>query len=247
MSVVRYFLWILFSLLMNACAPPATPSLAPVMDVSTFEPIPKNHIHHVTIDETLYSIAWRYGLDYRDLARLNHLNPPYAIQIGQAIYLTQSASVKNPHYLTPSTIQHPIKFVKKLPAASDLANKEPVSPVATWIWPTKGKVIGYFGTFNKGINIGGSFNQPIYATAFGKVVYSGRGLRTYGNLIIIKHNSTFLTAYAHNSQLLVKEGQWVKKGQKIALMGNTGAKCIMLHFEIRRNGKPVNPLNYLSK
>ncbi len=98
---------------------------------------------------------------------------------------------------------------------------------------------------NKGINIGGRLGAPIYAAAAGQVVYSNHGLRGYGNLIIIKHNSSFLTAYAHNSVVLVKEGDWVQGGQRIAEMGSTGAVRTMLHFEIRRNGKPVNPLSYL--
>lgn len=122
---------------------------------------------------------------------------------------------------------------------------EPTKGVSVWSWPAKGPVIGQFSSINKGINIGGRYGAPIFATAAGKIVYSGNGIRGYGNLIIIKHNSTFLTAYAHNSVVRVKEGEWVKRGQKIAEMGNSGTRRVMLHFEIRRKGEPVNPLDYL--
>lgn len=114
-----------------------------------------------------------------------------------------------------------------------------------WAWPVKGKVLHGYSDTNKGVDISGRMGQPVLAASDGRVVYSGNGLRGYGKLIIIKHNKTFLSAYAHNSQLLVKEGQAVKKGQPIAEMGNTDADQVKLHFEIRRFGKPVDPLQYL--
>lgn len=114
-----------------------------------------------------------------------------------------------------------------------------------WAWPVKGKVLRGYSDSNKGVDISGRMGQPVLAASDGRVVYSGNGLRGYGKLIIIKHNKTFLSAYAHNSQLLVKEGQAVKKGQPIAEMGNTDADQVKLHFEIRRFGKPVDPLQYL--
>ena len=117
--------------------------------------------------------------------------------------------------------------------------------VSSWLWPTQGKVINRFTDASKGVDISGRAGQTVQAAAGGKVVYSGAGLRGYGKLIIIKHNKTFLTAYAHNSQILVKEGQGVSKGQKIAEMGNTDADQVKLHFEVRRFGKPVDPLKYL--
>lgn len=118
---------------------------------------------------------------------------------------------------------------------------------AEWIWPVQGKLIASFNENNKGIDIAGKSGQPVYAANSGKVVYSGTGLRGYGKLIIIKHDKTFLSAYAHNRHLLVKEGDDVKKGQKIAEMGNTDADQVKLHFEIRRFGKPVDPITYLGK
>ena len=114
-----------------------------------------------------------------------------------------------------------------------------------WIWPAKGKVSELFSESTKGIDIAGTPGQAVTASAAGKVVYSGAGLRGYGKLIIIKHNNTYLSAYAHNNKLLVKEGQAVAKGQKIAEMGNTDSNLVKLHFEIRKNGRPVDPLKHL--
>ncbi|SOD40695.1 peptidoglycan DD-metalloendopeptidase family protein [Nitrosovibrio sp. Nv4] len=114
-----------------------------------------------------------------------------------------------------------------------------------WTWPTKGKVLDLFSESTKGIDIVGKTGQAVTASAGGKVVYSGAGLRGYGKLIIIKHNNTYLSAYAHNDKLLVKEGETVVKGQKIAEMGNTDSSLVKLHFEIRKNGKPVDPLKHL--
>ncbi|HEX7935975.1 MAG TPA: peptidoglycan DD-metalloendopeptidase family protein, partial [Paraburkholderia sp.] len=113
-------------------------------------------------------------------------------------------------------------------------------------WPVRGPLLGTFNdSTNKGVNIGGSAGEAVKASADGRVVYAGNGLRGYGNLIIIKHDATYLTAYAHNRALMVKEGDAVTKGQKIAEMGNSDADRVMLHFEVRRQGKPVDPLKYL--
>lgn len=224
---------------------------APVTEISTIEPIPKNGIHKVLPDETLYSIAWRYGLDYSVLAKRNHIQAPYAISTGQLIYLTN-----NKPCTKPTSGHHPQKsteIIRKTPIAphtiktTSIIEREPTTIVRHWNWPALGPIIGMFSSNNKGINIAGHRGDPVFATAAGKVVYSGHGLRGYGNLIIIKHNSMFLTAYAHNNTVLVKGGDWVNAGQKIAEIGSTGTQAVMLHFEIRRNGKPVNPLMYLGK
>jgi len=116
-----------------------------------------------------------------------------------------------------------------------------------WIWPTEGRVSSHFSKSTKGMDISGKTGQPVLASAAGKVVYSGTGLRGYGKLIIIKHNNAYLSAYAHNNKLLVKEGQTVSRGQIIAEMGKTDSKLVRLHFEIRKNGKPVDPLKYLPR
>jgi lipoprotein NlpD len=114
------------------------------------------------------------------------------------------------------------------------------------MWPATGKVVATFnGTASKGVDIAGRVGDPVFASAAGRVVYSGEGIPAYGKLVIIRHNNTYLSAYAHNSQILVKEGQNVARGQKIAVLGTTGAKEAKLHFEIRRLGKPVDPLAYL--
>ncbi|UTH72413.1 peptidoglycan DD-metalloendopeptidase family protein [Chromobacterium sp. IIBBL 290-4] len=182
-----------------------------------------------------------YGSDAaKDLAaqsegRQNHNNAqtqsPAAETVAPAPAKKQEASAAQP--AAPSS----------KPAASEPAKQE--EDAVAWNWPTEGKVIKGYSDSNKGIEISGRMGQPVLAAGEGKVVYSGAGLRGYGKLIIIKHNKTFLSAYAHNSQLLVKEGQTVKKGQKIAEMGNTDADQVKLHFEIRRFGKPVDPMQYL--
>lgn len=211
---------------------------APVTDITTIEHIPKNGTYRVLSGETLYSIAWRYGLDYRYLAALNHIAPPFHLVAGQRIYLSNK-SFKTPKMLQKITSQAVAKTYK-------IVERDANQLVRAWRWPARGPIVETYSTLNKGVNIGGQIGNPIYATAAGQVVYSGNGLRGYGNLIIIKHNSTYLSAYAHNNVVLVKEGQFVKAGQEVAEMGNTSAHQTMLHFEIRRNGQPVNPLNYLA-
>lgn len=202
---------------------------APVAEVSTIEVIPKTGFHRVLRGETLYAIAWRYGLDYRYLAECNHIFSPYAIHIGQVIYL------------------HPIykKGDRKALPIQPKLNK--VSANTKWLWPTKGKIIQAFSATHKGINICGKRGQAIYAAAAGKVVYSGNGLRGYGNLVILKHNSLYLSAYAHNRSILVKEGESVMQGQKIAEMGDTGTDKVALHFEIRLAGRPIDPISFYRK
>ena len=150
----------------------------------------------------------------------------------------------------------PVATPAPKPEAPPVAKVEPAPPAkpepdglderVDWSWPTAGKVVANFnGAGNKGLDIGGRVGDPVYASAGGKVVYSGEGIPAYGKLVIIRHNGTYLSAYAHNSQILVKEGQSVSKGQKIAELGSSGADTAKLHFEIRRLGKPVDPLQYL--
>lgn len=224
---------IIATVLLTACS--SDPVVyAPVTDVTTIETIPKNGLYYVRRDDSLYSIAWRYGLDYRYLAKRNQIPAPYAIHTGQIIYL---------HSQAPTVVVRKPIYSYSLP---NRVEREPIATVNTWLRPTQGRIIGEFSGMNKGINIGGHIGDPIKASAAGKVVYSGNGLRAYGNLIIIKHNSAMLSAYAHNSRTLVNEGDWVSAGQKIAEMGSIGTQRPMLHFEIRKNGQPVNPLIYLS-
>lgn len=212
---------------------------APVTDISYVEPIPSSGVHRVARGETLYEIAWRYGMDYRYIARRNQTKSSDAVHSGQIIQLRGNVSA-------PSVIKQKTASVISQSKPDISETKEPEYSTSEWKWPAKGKVIGSFTASHKGINIAGYEGEPVYATASGKVVYAGDGLRGYGNLIIIKHNSLYLSAYAHNKLAYVKEGKWVKKGQKIAEMGDTGTDKVMLHFEIRRAGKPVNPLTLLS-
>ena len=202
--------------------------------------------HTVLKGETLYSIAFRHGIDYKTLARWNSIRPPYTIYAGQRLKLTR------PH-VTSKTYAAKAKASKKTnkTVAKKPANKKPEKIINhKWNWPTKGKVIRTYSSRlggNKGIDIAGKIGQPVLAASSGKVVYSGNGLAGYGNLIIVKHSEQFLSAYAHNKRLFVKEGGEVKLGDKIAELGKSGTTEPKLHFEIRYKGKPVDPLKYLPK
>ncbi len=183
--------------------------------------------------DTLYALAKQHDITAKQLASINRLKSPYTIKPGQTLKLTATKT-----YRAPATSS------SKSTTASLPADNKKVS----WQWPVQGKLITTFKsnkTGRKGIDIAGSEGKSIKAAAPGKVVYSGNGLISYGNLVIIKHNRTYLSAYAHNRKLLVKEGDTIKAGQKIAELGKTGADSPRLHFEIRKNGKPVNPLKYL--
>lgn len=198
------------------------------------QPLKAPITYKVKSKDTLYSIAWRYGLDYREVASLNSIDAPsYHIRTGQKLRLVPS---RNP---STATTQPTI--------AKTSVDENVVSAAVVWRWPAQGEIIRSYSVLglNKGIDIAGKKDMPVLAAGAGKVVYSGNGLRGYGELIIIKHNDEFLSAYAHNQKLLVREGETVQAGQEIAKMGSTGAKQVMLHFEIRRAGKPVDPLKYL--
>ena len=248
--------------------------------------------HVVGRGETLYSIAWRFGLDYRALAEANSIGDPYTIHPGQRLVVPdpddvvapepvaaaaagETAGAGEPVVRGAGTTGEPVMAVTPPPseAASVPAESSPEarapaesspgvareappasqSPAAArtvaglrWTRPARGKTIATFGrNGNKGIDIGGTFEQPIRAAAPGRVVYAGSGLIGYGKLVIVKHDSRLLSAYAHNERLHVAEGVAVKGGQHIADMGRSARGRVMLHFEIRRNGKPVDPLRYL--
>jgi len=248
--------------------------------------------HRVEKGETLYSIGWRYGQDYRELADWNELRPPYTIYSGQLLRVTPPAGydagnrdtvtelpatasahrapVINAPFVSstvpaeePKTVQVPKpqsspKPVPKAPpqqqdkaAPTAIRKVEPVNNThqpLRWKWPATGKLANRFSgrpLGNKGIDIAGRLNEPVYASAGGRVVYSGSGLINYGKLIIIKHNDSFLSAYGYNNRLLVSEGEEVHAGQHIADMGSRNRSAALLHFEIRRNGKPVDPQRYL--
>jgi len=202
-------------------------------------------IYKVKKGDTLYSISWRYGMDYKTLARINHIRSPYLLSIGQKLRFKASKPIKKTYQPKSVTAKSKAKPTKPAITQKSIANTK-----LTWTWPTKGKIISTYSksaTGRKGIDIAGKAGQTIVAAASGKVVYAGNGLPRYGNLLIIKHNDVYLSAYAHNTKLLVKEGQYVKVGQKIARLGSTGTQRNQLHFEIRRNGKPVDPMRFLPK
>ncbi len=202
--------------------------------------------------DTLYSIAWRYGLDYQQVARWNQIDVSSQIHPGQRLRLIKpgnqakagngvqkSSTASKPRTSTESTAR----------AESTTSNNNQYSqrgPVK-WVWPTQGKPLNTFHASRldrRGIDIAGKFGQPVRAAADGKVVYSGNGLSGYGNLVIIKHSDSYLSAYAYCRERLVQDGVLVKSGNVVAKMGRKD-NTAKLHFEIRRNGKPVDPMKYL--
>ena len=191
--------------------------------------------HIVRKGETLYSIAWRYGKDPDDVARWNRLGDGSLIYPGQVLRLEPGASSDSRSASTRRAPSRPLPSI-------------PEQPAPQWSWPTSGKINVEFGAkpgTGTGVLINGKAGQTIYAAASGHVVYAGSGLIGYGKLIILKHNDTYLSAYGYNASLLVKEGENIKKGQRIARMGEGPERKARLHFEIRRNGRPVDPRKYL--
>lgn len=244
---------------------------APVEGRAHVENSPRDR-HLVRRGDTLYAIAWQYDRDYRVLAAWNGIREPYVIYPGQYLRLKPPARGDKRRAAVDTVREIPVtparktvsKPLKKRPAVATTRATAEIPPerkVASgrykgtlerqplrWRWPTRGEIMRRFSDKgNKGIDIGGRFGQPVVAAAAGRVVYSGSGLIGYGKLIIIKHNKSHLSAYAHNDHLLVAEGDLVAGGQGIARMGRAVSKETVLHFEIRLNGKPVDPLRYLPK
>ena len=200
-------------------------------------------VHVVRRGDTLSAIAFRYRLDYRNIARWNRIRAPYVIHPGQRLSLRGPAASSATSTGTASA-----------KAGSTRKSSRPSAPAAApvpargWTWPATGPLLRGFGKGDRGgIDIGGRRGQPVVAARSGRVVYTGTGLVGYGRLVIVKHGERVLTAYAHNERVLVQEGQAVRAGQKIAEMGSSGADRVMLHFEVRRDGKPLNPLKYLPR
>ena len=202
--------------------------------------------------DNLYRIATRNGISTLDLATWNNISPPYTIYPGQRLRLysgdgrrTASSTSRPP----TGSSSRPATGTRPASTASSTRPAAAASPFA-WRWPTEGQLVGTYAAGNptrQGIDIAGKPGQPVQAVADGVVVYSGSGLVGYGELVIVKHNDEWLSAYGHNRARLVNEGQVVKAGQQIAEMGHSGASRDMLHFEIRHNGKPVDPLAYLPR
>ena len=257
--------------LLSACAR-SPPGAVQVVDGNNrgTAPVPQRQPmtsgqYKVQRGDTLYSIAFRFGWDWKALAARNAIVAPYLIRVGQIIRFDGSqaapAVMAKAPVVTPVPSSRPSTPIQVRPAPVQTPTPVKPAPVVTpapvmqrsasgWAWPSKGAVIGRFssnGSLNKGIDIAGELGQPVSAASDGSVVYAGSGLRGYGELVIIKHSDTYVSAYGHNRRLLVQEGQQVKAGQTIAEMGSTGTDRVKLHFEIRRQGKPVDPLQYLPR
>ena len=207
-----------------------------------------SQVYRVRDGDTLYAIAWRYQLDYQTLAGWNNIRSPYVIHPGQELILVDPADLPSAQRPAGSADVAVAKTTHRTKTTKTNTNSPPGPPPRIFLWPTEGKVVRKFqGSKSKsqGIDIAGREGQPVHAAADGKVVYSGSGLTGYGRLVIVKHNDDYLSAYAHNSTLHVHEGDQVKAGQLIASMGIAEQNQARLHFEVRKQGKPVDPLKYL--
>lgn len=228
-------------------------------------------MYTVRSGDTLYSIAWRYRLDHRDLMRWNDIDDARDLRIGRRLRLrpdrtdgpssqtstaAASATTRGAESANPTGADTGGKAEGDAGSRGGAASAAPETgeseasgePPGHWRWPTRGAVVARFGdgrAGGRGVDISGDEGQPVHATAAGDVVYSGDGLKAYGRLLIIRHEGDYLSAYAHNSELLVAEGDRVDSGQPIARMGRTRDGTALLHFEIRRGGSPVDPLDYL--
>ncbi len=214
--------------------------------------------YRVRRGDTLHAIAFNFGLDWKEIAAWNGIRSPYTIYPDQELRLSAPASktvvrAAPPKSTTSTTREYTPETKSRSTTREYTPAPEPrAAPAASdpkvWLWPVEGKVISNFrpdDPARKGMDIGGKEGQAIIATAGGEVVYSGSGLIGYGELIIIKHNESLLSAYAHNRKRLVSEGQKVKAGERIAEMGRNDRNQAMLHFEIRLNGNPQDPRRYL--
>ena len=253
--LTKYALVIVVTLLIAGC------SGNPVIPVSDLTGAKTKHSARIVRSgDTLYTIAWEAGLDYRDVARWNRLTRPYRLAPGDRVVLSPDGRDSDTGVMKTQVVAKPVKSATG-PRTESLESKNPPSTdTATtgksfstpsqkhnWVWPGDGEVITRFDVDKglNGIDISGTEGSPVRAAAPGRIVYAGSGLRGYGLLLIVKHDETYLSAYAHNRLLLVSEGDEVRKGQVVADMGSSGAESTRLHFEIRQDGKPIDPLRYL--
>ena len=238
-------MWV--ALLVSGCQSNGAP--APVANIGE-----RGKTHIVQKGDILYSTAWRYGLDHGRLAQINRIRKPYTIYAGQRLKLAGVPARLSSTSKASSGKQSPKKSAapKTVYAAKPVSKPKPAFTVSrlAWAWPVNGRVISRFslsGSVNKGIDIEAKAGVQVKAAEAGSVVYAGGNLRGYGKLVIIKHDDAFLSAYGNNESLLVKEGETVTKGQAIAKVGANDAKVEMLHFEIRRQGRPEDPVRHLPK
>ncbi|MFA5596514.1 MAG: peptidoglycan DD-metalloendopeptidase family protein [Pusillimonas sp.] len=221
---------------------------APVSDMSNSDAAAQGGVYVVKPGDTLYKISQMHNVDVNTLISLNNISDPSQLRVGQTLRLGAGSAVAS----TSSGSMAPA--TKPAPAATPAtaAPKEPATParatdagLVSWGWPVSGKIIQGYTTSTKGIDIEGKIGDPVSAAASGKVMYAGNGVRGLGYLVLLQHSNGFISAYAHNNKLLVKAGQQVSKGAKIAELGQSDTTSPRLHFEIRRAGTPVNPMSYL--
>ena len=250
------------SLATSACGPSQRDKFAPIVvknvEVTLEEPQTTytGRTALVSPGDNLYSISFVAGFDYRDVAVWNGMADPEA-----TIYPGQVIKLYPPEGKEYSGYQQAVEASPSQPATQTVSTNNEQAPSQTvtvpaatsttseWIWPAQGEIISGFSKSKRqnGIQIAGKSGTPVKASADGSVVYSGTGLIGYGRIIIVKHSPQFLSVYAHNSRVIVKEGERVSQGQKIAEMGSTDTDRVKLHFEIRKNGTPVDPARYLPK
>lgn len=236
----RVILWCLCGMLISCTKPTVTAAAVEVVDLAPHSRFDQSYT--VKPGDSLYYIAWHYGLDYKTLAQINHIRAPYHLSVGQKLSLVVKERTKKSAKVVAITPQATKKTSVK-------ARSNTVSNLH-WQWPippTKvhsGVAISYL---HRGIDIATQRGQVVQAAESGVVAYTGTGIQDFGTLVIINHPHDYLTAYAYNDTVYVKEGQQVKKGQKIAQVGLPPVGATRLHFEMRRHGKPINPLPYLSK
>lgn len=227
----------------NVNAPSHTPiDSKPLPNLTNAHNAGKPGYYTVKPGDTVMQIGRNTNQNWRDIVKWSNLESANQIETGQVL------RVAPPDSNGATAVKPPVVVAPTVPVAPVPTTPSPSAPDddIAWMWPSSGALIsGYDEIKSKGLKIAGKLGDPVYASADGRVVYAGSGLRGYGNLVILKHNETYLTAYAHNQALLVKEDQTVRKGQRIADMGSSDAERVMLHFEVRRNGKPVDPAKYL--
>ncbi|CAM5191007.1 peptidoglycan DD-metalloendopeptidase family protein [Oligella ureolytica] len=230
---------ICFSALLAACG---SSSKAPITSADGSGATSSAGTYVVQRGDTLYSIARRHGTSVANLSSLNRITDPSQLEVGQRLSVrgaTAATSSATPT-ATRATAASTSQAVSAPAAAAD-------AKAISWAWPVRGNVITQFSSTTRGIDIAGTIGTPVNSAADGTVSYVGNGLRGLGNLVLVTHSNGFITAYAHNSRITVQTNERVKKGQKIAELGDTDTTSPRLHFQVRRNGTPVNPLSYLPK
>jgi len=229
-----------------------TVALAALLLGCAGQPQANGDFYTVRSGDTLYSLGRAFGQSYHDIASWNKISDKDAIEVGQVLRIRPPTSVSGESKTAARRVLPP----RRKPAPDSDSKSDPEPPEApaagelasmNWMWPAQGHGTAASGHNLKGIDIAGSAGQPVWAAAEGKVTYAGHGIRGYGNLIIIKHSRSLLSVYAHNKTIMVTEGQSVNRGQQIAQMGDTDSSGVKLYFEIRANGKPINPLPLLPK